>query len=160
MPDEILDPIFTGYYGPKGARSQYKIVSCVLVNRDTGEVDSRGIAICAPTDQFCRQHGQSRAHIRAAGKAQLVWNETDSLIRNPEVMTGLFDAGFFVDWRDQSGNAVPCLPTLTKSEAGFKDQIVLTDRERSAVNAWRRRNGFFEGAATGRKRLTTDYPLT
>lgn len=140
------EPIFVGFYGPRGNRSSYKAVVCLLLHHLTGDVVGRGIAICDPRDVFNKGKGRliafgcaEEAHFRR-GKPILRERE-HARIDAAEVLNGLFEAGFYVDVAKQDGEKAPCLPTLLKIDP-FPE--VFTNREQVAIDAWRRRNGFLE----------------
>ncbi len=140
------EPLFTGFYGTRQKPSDYKVISCLLMDASNGDILSRGLAICAAGDTFDKEHGKAIAFGRAeqgwfAGRMNLP-ERPKTKLRRPEVINGLHDAGFWVPYEQQDGKTVPCLPTLMKYEPNLYNDIILTTREQLAVESWRRQHGF------------------
>ena len=115
--------IYTGYYGTKEKPADYKVISCLLLDKKTGEVVSRGIAICSPKDQLDKKYGQTLAKDRAAISLQ------DS---------GIYLSDFH-KWHPRIFNMImrisPWPPRL-----GEQYPKLFTSHEQSAIDAWRRKN--------------------
>lgn len=145
MSQEKQSVVFVGFYGSHQKPSDYRIISCLLMDPKTGDVLSRGLSICAAGDSFDKEDGQTRAFGRAEeGEMRERFNLPErqkTRIRRPEVMNGMFESGFWVTYCDQEGKTIPCLPTLVKYEGNGLGTIVLTHREQLAVDSWRRQGG-------------------